>query len=334
MCREDGQLSGVHIAEATIATWHTDSLRQFRDVLDHLDPPRRWAGSARAVQFVKALGFDADWAGEPRGRRPPFIEVNGPFTLPKLHCYQHHVVGRTRAMFRDGRQRGMISMPTGSGKTRVAAQAVVEALREGELEGGVLWVADRDELCEQAVEAWDQVWASEGSHRQRLRVSRLWQGQPDPIQTDDHHVVVASIQTLYSRFQSKPVDYAFLADFALVVFDEAHRSITSTFTGVMQELGMGGRRRLPDEPFLLGLTATPYRGYDEQETRWLRNRYGGNRLDHGAFASDDPRDVVTELQKMHVLAEADQEEIEGGRFDLNEDEELEMRTSAVAAEER
>ncbi len=51
-------------------------------------------------------------------------------------------------------RRGMISMPTGSGKTRVAVQAIVEAMRDDNFRGGVLWVADRDELCEQAVEAW------------------------------------------------------------------------------------------------------------------------------------------------------------------------------------
>ncbi len=343
MLREqDGALTGVRIAEAAIATWHTDSLHRFRDALDPLDPPKNWAGSARAVRFVEALGFSPEWAGERNRRREPFVEVDGPSILPALHKYQRHVVDRTRAMFREGRlavelRRGMISMPTGSGKTRVATQAVVEALREGELKGGVLWVADRDELCEQAVEAWNQVWASEGIRRQRLRISRLWQGQPEPLQTGDHHVVVASIQTLRSRFQSKPDDYAFLADFALVVFDEAHRSIAPTFTGVMQELGMAGRRRRSGEPFLLGLTATPYRGHDEQETRWLSNRYGRNRLDHGAFASDDPRGVVAELQRMEVLARADQEEIEGGILDLNEDEEREMQRAPWlprSAEER
>ncbi len=38
-----------------------------------------------------------------------------------------------------------------------------------------------------------------------------------------------------------------------------------TGTAVMQELGMGGHRRQPDEPFLIGLTATPYRGHNERE---------------------------------------------------------------------
>ncbi len=320
--KHEGRLTELRVAEAAVATWHTDALRRYRGDLGHLDPPRQWAGSSRAVAFVQALGFSEEWAGERGGKRPAFEEVNGPLTLPKLHPYQRKVVERTRALFRESRppggRRGMISMPTGSGKTRVAAQAVVEALREGELAGGVLWVADRDELCEQAVEAWGEVWASEGTQTARLRISRLWQGQANPLPTGERHVVVASVQTLAARFRSKPDDYAFLADFALVVFDEAHRSIAPTYTEVMEELGMAGRRRRPGEPFLVGLTATPYRGRNERETEWLARRYGRIRLDAGAFRSGDPHKVVAELQEMKVLAEADQREIDGGALKLSD----------------
>ena len=326
----EGRLTGLRVAEAAIATWHTDTLRRFREHLHHLDPPRQWAGSGRAVRFVTALGFPAEWAGEKNRRRDPFLEVDGPFTLPELHAYQSRIVGNVRGLLRYGnraQRRGMISMPTGSGKTRVAVQAVVEALREGELAGGILWVADRDELCEQAVEAWGQVWASKGARREQLRISRLWQGQPDPLPTGERHVVVASVQTLAARFRRKPDDYAFLADFALVVFDEAHRSIAPTYTEVMQELGMGGRRRRPGEPFLIGLTATPYRGHNERETEWLVRRYGEVRLDAGAFRSDNPHEVVTELQEMKVLAEADQSEIDGGALSLSADELDQMEAS-------
>ena len=107
----------------------------------------------------------------------------------------------------------MISMPTGSGKTRVAVQAIVEAMREDGFRGGILWVADRDELCEQAVEAWRQVWASEGPQAQRLRISRMWAGQPQPLPTSEMHVIVATIQTLSAKVMNQPGSYEFLADF-------------------------------------------------------------------------------------------------------------------------
>ena len=314
-----GPLTGVHIAQAAIATYHTGALHEYRHSLSHLEPPRKWAGLAKAVEFVQSLGFGEEWAGERNTRRDPYIEVEGPYSLPKLHGYQREVVDNLRELIRSngalGERRGMVSMPTGSGKTRVAVQAVVEAIREDDFKGGILWVADRDELCEQAVEAWRQVWASEGTQQARLRISRMWAGQPRPMPTGEMHVIVATIQTLSAKIARQPESYEFLADFKLLVFDEAHRSVAPTFTSVMAELGLTRWRR-SHEPFLIGLTATPYRGHDVRETARLVSRYSNNRLDAGAFDSDDPQDVIQELQNMRVLAKADHATIDGGRFSL------------------
>lgn len=321
---EGAALTGVEIAEAAIATYHTDALKQYRRALDRLDPPSKWAGSAQAVRFVRSLGFSAEWAGERNKKRDPFLEIEGPYSLPPLHDYQETIAENVRALLNGkhgngGERRGMISMPTGSGKTRVAVQAIVEAMRNDGFRAGILWIADRDELCEQAVEAWRQVWSSEGAESSRLRISRMWGGQPPPQPTGDRHVIVATLQTLNAKFPNRRDEYAFLADFKLVVFDEAHRSVAPTATSVMQEIGLT-RWQKNDEPFLLGLTATPYRGHNEEETAWLANRYGRKRLDSGAFPSDDPQKVIKELQGRKVLAQADHETIDGGTFRLHEEE--------------
>ena len=317
---EHGSLTGTDIAEAVIATYHTDSLRRFRGQLGLLDPPTQWAGSRRALEFVRSLGFSDAWAGEPKRKREPFMKVDGPRSLPELHDYQQRVASNLREMLRSegagsvGR-RGMISMPTGSGKTRVAVQGTVEAMRDDGFRGGVLWVADRDELCEQAVEAWTEVWRSEGVEGRQLRISRLWEGQERPLPTSDLHVVVASIQTLKSRLSRRSSEYEFLKEFKLVVCDEAHRSIAPSYTRVLSEIGLSYRTQ-EDEPFLLGLTATPYRGHNEPETDRLASRYGTNRIDRGAFRNDDPQEVISELQDEGVLARATHELIEGGTFQL------------------
>ena len=315
---DSGALMGTELAEAAIATHHTDALRHFRWALEDLAPPSKWAGSRRAVDFVRSLGFSEEWAGERNRRRPPFLEVQGPLSLRPLHGYQKVVASNLRNMLRSesayaANKRGMLTMPTGSGKTRVAVQAIVEAMRCDGFRGGVLWVADRDELCEQAVESWSQVWRSLGTEAEQLRISRMWHSQPDPSPATERHVVVATIQTLRARLSRRPAEYKFLKDFKLLVFDEAHRSIAPTFTSVMSEMGLTYRRQ-EDKPFLIGLTATPYRGRDVEETARLARRYSHNRLDTGAFTSDDPRDVVGELQEMGVLAHVDQERIEGGTF--------------------
>lgn len=321
---EGSTLTPIQIADAVIATYHTDALRQCREHLGHLVPPKNWAGSKSAVEFVHSLGFTSEWAGERKKSREPFLEVDGPYSLPELHDFQRIVVNKVRDMLRNGRKeknykRGMISMPTGSGKTRVAVQAVIEAITDDGFRSGILWVADRDELCEQAVEAWRQVWSNIGTDGSRLRISRMWSGQPEPQPTSDFHVVVATIQTLHTKLKNHPSKYGFLRDFDLVVFDEAHRSIAPTYTSVMGEIGLT-RFHGSSEPFLIGLTATPYRGYNVDETNWLVRRYGNNRLDTGAFETDDSQKVIKVLQNMHVLAEADHETIKGGRFSLDHDE--------------
>ena len=242
-----GPLNGVQVAQAAIATYHTGALREYRDSLGHLDPPRRWAGSPSAVAFVQSLGFSEEWAMERNSRRDAYIEVEGPYSLPPLHGYQRNIVNKVRNLIQSGgelgERRGMISMPTGSGKTRVAVQSIVEAMREDGFEDGILWVADRDELCEQAVEAWQQVWSSEGAQGKRLRISRMWGGQPAPLPTAQMHVIVATIQTLYAKTNNQTDAYKFLSDFKLLVFDEAHRSVASTSISVMGELGLTRWRR-------------------------------------------------------------------------------------------
>lgn len=325
----DGSGAGMdprRIAEAAVAVFHTDALREYRHCLADLAPPRQLAGSWPAVAFVESLGFPVEWAGERGRKREPYLEVEGRFRLPPLHDYQQDIVDRVRDLLRKGTaapkaRRGMISLPTGAGKTRVAVEAIVGAIVAGDFEGGVLWVADRDELCEQGVQAWREAWSATGAQGIRLRISRMWGNQPGAVETGGPQVVVATIQTLSRRLQQPAYD--FLRRFRLVVFDEAHRTLAPTFTSAMEELGLKYRREA-DEPYLLGLTATPYRGYSEEETRWLVNRYGKNRLDAGAFAADDSETVVAELQRQKVLAEADQRVIPGMELEMTPDERLEM----------
>ena len=324
LTERQGSATGLELARAAIAKFHTGALKAYRDDLQLLNPPQKWAGSERAIRFVHSLGFDEEWAGHRNAKRDAYVEVLGPRSLPCLHPYQRTAVRNVRNLVSSngtGPHRGMLSMPTGSGKTRVAVQALVESMRDGELQGGILWVADRDELCEQAVEAWQAVWASEGEQASTLRISRLWDNARQPPPTSKRHVIVASIQTLYSRFSRQSEEYRFLSDFNLVVVDEAHRSIAPSYTSVLRELGLTRWFR-DSETTLIGLTATPYRNLDEEETRRLQLRYENNRLDYGVFPTRDSNEVIRILQTEGILAMADHATIDGGEFHLT-DKELE-----------
>ena len=321
-------LSGVPLAETVIATYDSGTLKHYRHQLAGLNPPNQWAGGPRTIGFVRSLGFPDDWAGTRNQRRDAFVEVDGPFMLKPLHDYQERVAERIVDMLQPqsfGR-RGMLSLPTGAGKTRVAVEGTVRAMLEHRSLKGVLWVADRDELCEQAVQSWIQVWRCFGEEGTQLRVSRMWEGQPPPEANNQTHVIVASIQTLNAKLRSNARAYDFIKDVDLVIFDEAHRSIAPSFTHALSEIGFTPRQGAT-EPYLMGLTATPYRGHNDAETRWLVNRYGRNRLDDDAFPSHvvDPQGVVEHLQGKGILARARHEEIEGGRFSLTWEELAEIR---------
>ncbi len=282
-----------------------------------LTPPRRWAGSETALRFVRALGFPDEFAGAPAGARPPFIEVDGPVHLGPLHDFQEEIAGKIAEFLRESPPgRGLISLPTGAGKTRVVTETLTRSFMEGALDECVLWLADREELCEQAVQSWREVWKTRGP-AEPLRISRLWGSTNDRVEDvqERNHVVVATFQSLVRRVEQTKFDW--LTRAACVVIDEAHGSVTPSYTTILNQLGLTPRETpIP----LIGLTATPFRGGAEDgsaETTRLVRRYGGRRFDHGVFSEDGsyPR-----LRRMGVLSDAEFARLDGVSFELSETE--------------
>ena len=178
------------------------------------------------------------------------------------------------AAHRKGR-RGLLSLPTGAGKTRTCVDALVIALREGTLRSGhVLWLAQSEELCEQAVQAFREVWTQHSVRAagrdcpdgptMALPLYRLWGSRAVPEDMGGRSIVVASIQKLNRLCEHEESAFQeFLERVQVVVADEAHHAIAPSYTEVFNQLGF--RRRSGDRA-LIGLTATPYRG-NEEETR-------------------------------------------------------------------
>lgn len=247
-----------------------------------------------------------------QGRRHPRVEyVHGPSEYAGLHDYQEVIVNRMVDLIRGPRpDRAMLSLPTGAGKTRVACEAVTRVLRYDHVKGPVLWIAQTEELCEQAVDCWKFVWSKVGPP-ERLTISRLWGGNPATPALDGPHLVVTIDATLRTRLD-RP-EYAWLRDAAVVIVDEAHRSITPTYTRMFKSLGL--TRSTTERP-LIGLTATPYRNRNKEETQRLIDHYGEQRLDDGVFDSDP----YVALQDLGILARVKQKLLSGGQLTLRPDE--------------
>lgn len=309
------------LARLAMAIHGHNLLAQFAKTLTErgLDAPERWNGSARARRFVADLGFGPGWAGfADDGERGATLAVTGPARPKPLHDYQQHVAENIRAMIRgEGPGRGLVALPTGAGKTRVAVQALTESLTAGELRGPIIWIAQTDELCEQAVQTWASMWRAFGQAEVDLVLSRFWGSNTIAESPEGPQVVVTTPQTLKNASASEAYQWLTAAD--MVVVDEAHRSVAPTYNAVLDWLGRGRSRR--ERRLLLGLTATPFRGTSESETLRLARRYDDNRLERGAFGSD----MYRELQEMGILARVNQRVLGGSRLELTHAELEELR---------
>ncbi|WP_094980735.1 DEAD/DEAH box helicase [Rhodococcus pyridinivorans] len=291
-------------------------------------PPTRWQGSYQTRTWVRDLGFGDEWAGEKgRRRNKPTEYVDGPTVLKPLHDYQQAVSEKlTKLLVGSGPRRGIISLPTGAGKTRVAVQTIIQTIADGRLDGEdgeftgpILWLADGEELCEQAIEAWSFLWRAVGRQDTQLVLSRLWSNYETQEELGGVQVVVATWQKVAKTAVDNP-DFAWLSESPLVIIDEAHGALSPSYTRILEWTGRGTRER--DRP-LVGLTATPFRGRrDSDESKRLLRRFDDNLLDDGVFGGESPQ---LRLQREKVLARAKLEPLPGVSIELSPAELAEFR---------
>ncbi|MDS4054991.1 DEAD/DEAH box helicase family protein [Accumulibacter sp.] len=313
------QCAPQQLAELVLAQLGPAALTTLRDTLqaEGLQPPTRW-NSAAALAFVAAIGFPPEFASATEARREPEELISGPIELPPLHDFQREVFDGLSSLLASGtqRRRAVISLPTGGGKTRVTVEAAVRlVLTPAGAMRSVLWIAQTDELCEQAVQAFRQVWVNLGARRTNLRIARLWGGNPNPtqLQPDRPVVVVASIQTLNNRVGAADLDW--LRKPGLVVVDECHHAITPSYSTLLRWLDAEAPRpgATPrDEPLIVGLSATPFRTNDDESQRLAR------RFDNRWLPSDQEQ-LYARLRSQGVLARAQYESLDSG-VGLTDDE--------------
>ncbi|MFG2927019.1 DEAD/DEAH box helicase [Streptomyces achromogenes] len=324
--------SGRRIAQMAFNAHGDGVLQQHaRDIQARFpNAPVGYTGSSAAIAFVSDLRLPVAFAGSRTPSPPPFETVEGPRDFPSLHDYQEDLVRNISTMLdRLAPQRGMLSLPTGAGKTRVTAEAVIRWVKRiGDLKGPLLWIAQTEELCEQAVQSWKFVWSKVGAECP-LTISRLWSSNEVGDVVDHPHLVVATDAKLERCLDAD--QYAWLRQAALVIVDEAHTAISKRYTDILGRLGL---TQYETGRHLLGLTATPFRNKNEDETRRLISRFGNRRLDQGVFPSGDP---YRDLQDWGMLAQVEHRTLEGGRIELTRDEKTHAERMAMlsrAAEQR
>lgn len=173
-------------------------------------------------------------------------KVDDKYLEPKrtLRDYQVEAIHAIQKAAKSGKNRFLLEMATGTGKTTTSGAICKLFLRTGNA-NRILFLVDRIELETQAVNALKDLF--DGQYFVEKFKDGNW---------ERGHIVVSTVQTLLAG--NKYREYFSPTDFELVISDEAHRSL-------------GGNSRAVFEYFLgykLGLTATPkdyLRGVDEVE---------------------------------------------------------------------
>lgn len=286
---------------------------------------RRWeAGKSWPRHFVQVLDIPRVFAGIAGAPGEPDSLTVFPFVpLPELEDFQRALVTQVLGVLAapSGSNRGVLTLPTGAGKTRTAVEALVSWHLSRPPRNMVLWIAQSEELCEQAVQAFREVWIDLGHRKSDVRhsldVVRLWGDHSVPL--DPPGVMVASIQKLQAIVRGEDNSgqgelQSLRKQLGVVVVDEAHRALAPSYTQVLTFLGIGVRRQSSRTP-LLGLTATPFRA-NVDETRQLVNRFHG-RLIEPKSLGNKPIEV---LRQRGVLSEPVHEllEYEGSEFQMED----------------
>ena len=198
------------------------------------DPKRLIEEAVEADYIVLSQrpGYAAEAAWKNEAERAGFIEANG---LRFLRPYQVKAVAALQRAVKEGKDRFLFEMATGTGKTLISAAVIKLFLRTGNARR-VLFLVDRLELEDQAKKALTKVLAND------YQVVIYKENRDDWRRAE---VVVTTVQSLL--FNNKYQQLFSPTDFDLVISDEAHRSI-------------GGNARAVFDYFIgykLGLTATP-----------------------------------------------------------------------------
>lgn len=315
------------MAKAWLLAHPAQQLRDIADLFSYFVPDRWHPGKPSATDFVRRLGLPLVYAGVRNARLPDGEVAYAIPPLGDLHDYQEQVAAQLRATLtsKSPNNRGVVFLPTGTGKTRVAVQTLLDLVPLSGDRTTVLWVADRGELCEQAVATFREVWQARGFERRphrapMLHVFRGWGGRPVAVHGDGPRVLVASIQQLASRAESKPEELAALSETVwAVVLDEAHHAVAPSYTDVLVALGLqtrhGGTGANASIP-VIGLSATPKRGVDEEHRRLLGRFYGRLVEPSDGFRDHDDFVQAEFLARTTVVPVDTGYELRGGRDDI------------------
>ena len=211
---------------------------------------------SREGEKIKFLNFfGQEFFKEEREQKPSVELIKGSYSL---FPHQIEALSKVRDILSTDGGRVLLHMPTGSGKTRTAVNFASEYLRKSQGKV-VVWLANSEELCEQAFLEFSKAWQSLGNRD--LNTYRCWGSHNVDLADIKDGFIVLGLAKAYSKLKANDHGLRSLsATNPLVIFDEAHQAIAHTYKQITELL-----IRPMSTSRLLGLSATPGRTWDDIE---------------------------------------------------------------------
>jgi len=271
-----------------------EALKQFNNF--------NWGSNARSKRFLELFDLDE----YPITNSNTYsLEAQEDVDIYKcLYPYQNWTRKNINNFFLDNEKTKLIvQMPTGSGKTRTMLEAACDHLRQSkDSKTTIVWLAHSEELCEQAVESFQEIWSKLGS--ENAQIIRLWGGMtPENFEISKPTFIVTSFATAYLMTITDDNErFGLFADIrlncTLMVVDEAHQSIAPTYKTAIELFSNRSTK-------IVGLTATPGRhGINGriEETIKLRNFYENNLVNIVGDDGEELDDPISYLTEKGILS--------------------------------
>lgn len=264
-------------------------------------------------EMVKILGFpDVVFESPPKeNQEEDTTTMSKKRQLKPLYDYQVQAEHKIREMLSNTSRgkRILISVPTGAGKTRLTVEALINWLNdrgrgdvgnspEQQKNGRIIfWFASTNELCSQAASEFVHIYEQIGMTNEPFNVTRLYGNKRKELfeslaENPGTHVVITNTEHFQSWLKVEKKESTYRVDryhdselfkkireqtIALVI-DEAHEAGSPAYLDVFASLGFdfSGRKDRPinrSDIVLIGLTATPYRG-TENDMKSLQKYFG------------------------------------------------------------
>lgn len=184
-----------------------------------------------------------------------------------MERFQEEAVSALDNFFnKEGGKEGILMLPTGGGKTRVATVFLIKYMLSQGYQ--IIWLTHRYMLIDQAADNLYKISPMVAQENEDIEEVKLLciSGQHSGMVAfrKDDDMVVSSVRSMCIKKNYIPDN---LKEKVMIVVDEAHHAVAPSYKKIIETI----RKERPDAK-LLGLTATPIRGTD-QETAKLKKLF-------------------------------------------------------------